>query len=122
MQKLAASRLVMGPFDEGLIRETVVQLRGELAAEPTFALLFITPDYADRAAEMLELVRVYGHVATVVGCSGERHRRSGAGNGGGFRFFDHAGLPARRERDRVAVRPGHGGWNSGPEFWRDKAR
>jgi small ligand-binding sensory domain FIST len=70
MQKLAASRLVSGPFDEGLIRDTATQLREELSGKPTFALVFITPDYADRAVELLELIRVYGHVTTVVGCSG----------------------------------------------------
>jgi small ligand-binding sensory domain FIST len=70
MQKLAASRLVAGPFDEAVIRDTAVSLRHELGDRPSFALVFITPDYADRAAELLELVRVYGHVTTVVGCSG----------------------------------------------------
>jgi small ligand-binding sensory domain FIST len=70
MQKLAASRLVSGSFDEGVIRDTATQLREELSGKPSFALVFITPDYADRAVELLELIRVYGHVATVVGCSG----------------------------------------------------
>jgi len=70
MHKLAASRLVSGSFDEAVIRDTAISLRNELSAKPTFALVFITPDYADRAVELLELIRVYGHVATVVGCSG----------------------------------------------------
>jgi small ligand-binding sensory domain FIST len=120
MQKLAASRLVMGPFDEGLIRETLVQLRGELQSAPTFALVFITPDYADRAAELLELVRVYGHVATVVGCSGSgivgpaRELEEGSG----FSIM-LVSLPEGHatslsfDQDMVEAA-------SGPEFWHEK--
>jgi len=120
MQKLAASRLVMGPFDEGLIRETVTQLRGELAAAPTFALVFITPDYADRAAEMLELVRVYGHVATVVGCSGSgivgpaRELEEGSGFSIMLVSLPNGHVTALPfDQDMVDA-------NSGPEFWRAK--
>ena len=70
MPNFAASRLVTGPFDEAVIRETAVQLREQLSGKPTFGLVFVTPDYADKAADLLEIVRVYGHVPTVVGCSG----------------------------------------------------
>lgn len=120
MQKLAASRLVIGPFDEGLIRETVVQLRGELDAAPSFAMVFITPDYADRAADMLELVRVFGHVATVVGCSGTGlvgpARELEKGSGFSIMLVSLPGgsataLPFDQEMVEAA---------SGPEFWRDK--
>jgi small ligand-binding sensory domain FIST len=120
MRKLAASRMVVGPFDEGLVRETAVQLREELAAPPTFALVFITPDYADRAAEVLELVRVYGHVTTVVGCSGlglvgpARELEEGSG----FSLM-LVSLPGGRataipfDQDMVDA-------SSGPDFWREK--
>ena len=70
MPTFAASRLVTGPFDETVVRETAVQLREQLSDKPTFALVFVTPDYAEKAEEFLELVRVYGHVPTVIGCSG----------------------------------------------------
>ena len=70
MPTFAASRLVSGPFDEGLVRETAVQLRQELSGKPGFGLVFVTPDYADKAADLLEIVRVYGHVPTLIGCSG----------------------------------------------------
>jgi len=70
MSKYAASRLVSGPFDEAVIRETARRLRAELSGAPTFGLVFITPDYAERAADFLELVRIYGQVPTLVGCSG----------------------------------------------------
>jgi small ligand-binding sensory domain FIST len=70
MPAYAASRLVTGPFDEGVIRETAVQLREELSGKPTFGLVFVSPDYADKTDDLLELVRVYGHVPTLLGCSG----------------------------------------------------
>src|SRR5271163_2510583 len=70
MPTFAASRLVSGPYDEGQIRETAVALRQELSGKPTFGLVFVTPDYADKAADLLEIVRVYGHVPTLIGCSG----------------------------------------------------
>jgi small ligand-binding sensory domain FIST len=70
MPNYAASRLVTGPFDEAVIRDTARQLRMQLAGKPTFGLVFVTPDYAEKAADLLELVRVYGHVPTLIGCSG----------------------------------------------------
>ena len=70
MPTFAASRLVSGPFDEQVIRDTAVQLREQLDGKPTFGLVFVTPDFADKAEEVLEIIRVYGHVPTVIGCSG----------------------------------------------------
>jgi small ligand-binding sensory domain FIST len=70
MPAFAASRLISGPFDEGVIRETAVQLREKLSGKPTFGLVFVSPDYADKALTVLELVRIYGHVPALLGCSG----------------------------------------------------
>src|SRR5277367_7116601 len=70
MPNFAASRLVTGPFDEAVVRDTATQLRQQLSGKPTFGLVFVTPDYADKANDLLELVRVYGHVPTLIGCSG----------------------------------------------------
>ena len=70
MPTFAASRLVSGTFDEAVIRDTAVQLREELSGKPTFGIVFVTPDYAEKAHDLLELVRVYGHVPTLIGCSG----------------------------------------------------
>jgi len=66
----AASRLITGPFDEAVVRDTAVQLREELSGKPTFGLVFVTPDYAEKAEAILELIRIYGHVPTLIGCSG----------------------------------------------------
>src|ERR1700722_10358133 len=70
MPNFAASRLVTGPFDEAVVRNTATQMRQELSGKPTFGLVFVTPDYADKAPDLLEIVRVYGHVPTLIGCSG----------------------------------------------------
>src|SRR5258708_13521797 len=70
MPNFAASRLVTGPFDEAVIRDTSVQLREQLSGKPTFGMVFVTPDYAEKANDLLEIVRVYGHVPTLIGCSG----------------------------------------------------
>jgi small ligand-binding sensory domain FIST len=59
MPNFAASRLVTGPFDEAVIRDTAVQLRQQLTGKPTFGLVFVTPDYAEKANDLLE-----------IGCSG----------------------------------------------------
>jgi len=53
MPTFAASRLVSGPYDEGLIRETAMALRQELSGKPSFGLVFVTPDYADKAADLI---------------------------------------------------------------------
>jgi small ligand-binding sensory domain FIST len=70
MPNYAASRLVTGPFDEAVVRDAAVQLRQQLSGKPSFGLVFVTPDYAEKAPDLLELVRVYGHVPTLIGCSG----------------------------------------------------
>jgi small ligand-binding sensory domain FIST len=70
MPSFAASRLISGSFDETVVRDTAIQLREQLAGKPTFGFVFATPDYAEKAEEFLELIRVYGHVPTLVGCSG----------------------------------------------------
>jgi small ligand-binding sensory domain FIST len=70
MPTFAASKLVAGSFDETAVRETATQLRLQLSGKPTFGMVFATPDYADKAPDLLELIRVYGHVPTVIGCSG----------------------------------------------------
>jgi small ligand-binding sensory domain FIST len=70
MTNFATSRLVTGPFDEAVIRDTAMELRQQLSGKPTFGLVFVTPDYAEKAADLLELVRIYGQVATLIGCTG----------------------------------------------------
>jgi small ligand-binding sensory domain FIST len=120
MSKHAASRLVSGPFDEALVRDTAIQLREQLSGKPTFALAFITPDYADKASDFLELIRIYGQVPTLLGCSGTglvgTSREQEEGSGFSLLFVS---LPNTRAT-AIAVDQDMVEASTGPEFWRDK--
>ena len=120
MPTFAASRLVTGPFDEAVVRDTAIQLREQLSGKPTFALVFITPDYAEKATDFLELVRVYGHVPTVVGSSGTglagSAREQEEGSGFSIMLVSVPGgkvtaFPFTQDTVEVA---------SGAEFWHSK--
>ena len=107
MPRFAASRLVTGPYDEGQIRETAVQMRQQLDSKPSFGLVFVTPDFADKAQDLPEIVRVYGHVPTLVGCSGTglvgRSQEQEEGPGFSLMVVSSAG----GEGDVPAFHPGH---------------
>lgn len=122
MATLAASRLVTGPFNEAVIRDTAEQLRGQLSGKPTFGLVFVTPDYAEKAEEFLELVRVYGHVPTVVGCSGTglvgQAQEQEEGSGFSLMLVSVPGGKATAfsfQQDAVEA-------CSGSDYWRDKTK
>src|ERR1700678_4292816 len=120
MSTLAASRLVTGPYDEALVRQTATELLGQLSGKPTFGLLFVTPDYADKAGDLLELVRIYGHVPTVVGCSGTglvgTAREQEDGSGFSLLLVSMPGVEAKPfvfDQDMVES-------SNGPSFWHAK--
>src|SRR5277367_6041600 len=120
MPNFAASRLVTGPFDEAVIHDTAVQLREQLTGKPTFGLVFVTPDYADKANDLLEIVRVYGHVPTLVGCSGTglvgRSQEQEEGPGFSLMLVSAPGGKATAfsfNQDMVEA-------CSNPEYWRQK--
>ena len=117
MSNHAASRLVTGPFEEAVVRETAIDLKAQLGAAPTFALAFITPDYADQAADFLELVRIYGQVPTVIGCSGTglvgTAQEREEGSGFSLLFMALPGVKATAvpfNQDMVEAA-------SGPDYW-----
>ena len=117
MPNFAASRLVTGPFDEAVIRDTATQLRQQLSGKPTFGLVFVTPDYADKANDLLELIRVYGHVPTLVGCSGTglvgTSQEQEEGPGFSLLFLSLPGGAAKSfsfSQDVVEA-------STGPEYW-----
>jgi len=59
-----------GGWDEAALRSWVTSLRSRLEAPGvTLGLLFTTPQFFEHAAELLEIVRVYGRVPLLVGCS-----------------------------------------------------
>ncbi len=64
------SRLEIGPFEEQSVIAAVRSAREELDAEVALGFVFVTPDFAPHLAEFLELVRVYGRIPLLVGCSG----------------------------------------------------
>jgi len=120
MPNFAASRLVTGPFDEAVIRDTAVQLREQLSGKPTFGLVFVTPDYADKANDLLELVRVYGHVPTLIGCSGTglvgRSQEQEEGPGFSLMFVSLPGGKANSfsfSQDIVEA-------STGPAYWHER--
>jgi small ligand-binding sensory domain FIST len=120
MPNFAASRLVTGPFDEAVIRDTAAELRGQLHGKPTFGLVFVTPDYGEKANDLLELVRVYGHIPTLVGCSGTglvgRAQEQEEGPGFSLLFVSLPGGRANSfsfSQDIVEAA-------SGPDFWHER--
>jgi small ligand-binding sensory domain FIST len=120
MPTFAASRLVPGPFDEATVRAIATQLREELSGKPTFGLVFATPDYAEKAEEFLELIRVYGHVPTLVGCTGtglvglSQEQEEGAG----FSLM-FLSVPGGKATAFVFNQDAVEGCN-GAEYWREK--
>ena len=58
------------PFSEAEV-ETWAKSQAEAHCEtPTFGFLFCAADAMPRAKEILEIVRIYGHVPVMIGCSG----------------------------------------------------
>ena len=70
MPNRAASRLVLSDYSEEIVKDAARQVRAELDAEVTCAVLFFSPDYNEHLEDFLELVRVYGRVPLLIGCTG----------------------------------------------------
>jgi small ligand-binding sensory domain FIST len=59
-----------GPWDEEGLVEFAADLRRRLGSRSvTFGLIFLAPELAGRAVEVLELVRVHARVPVLAGCS-----------------------------------------------------
>ncbi len=59
-----------GEWDEAGLRQWIQSLRAQLDAPAvTLGLVFTTPQFFERAAELLELIRVYGRAQLLAGCS-----------------------------------------------------
>lgn len=69
-QPRAASRVRLCTWDEELVTATARELRAETGGA-TLAVLFVSPEWRPRLAEMIEIIQVEGHVAQVVGCSAD---------------------------------------------------
>jgi small ligand-binding sensory domain FIST len=69
MPNRAAARLVLAEFSEENVIRTAREVRAELAAEVTCAVVFFSSDYTEHLEDFLELLRVYGQAPLLVGCS-----------------------------------------------------
>ena len=70
MPNRAVSRLVLAEFSEETVIAAAREARAQLDAEVSFGVVFFSPDYAEPLEEFLELLRVYGRIPLLVGCSG----------------------------------------------------
>lgn len=86
MQNRAVSRLVLAEYSEQVVTEAARELRAELGAEVSCAIVFFSSDYIPHLDDFLELVRVYGKVPLLVGGSaaGLIGRQSEAEDRSGF--------------------------------------
>jgi len=57
------------PLNEVEVEEWATAQREILVGEPTFAQLFTTPECSRHAKDIMEIVQIYAHAPTIVGCS-----------------------------------------------------
>jgi len=57
------------PFNEAEVENWAAAQRDILVGTPTFAQLFTTPECSSHAKEIMEIVQIYAHAPTIVGCS-----------------------------------------------------
>jgi len=69
MEPKAVSILVSAAYSESKVRKAAIALREQLGQNPTFGLVFVTPDYVPHAEDFLETVRLHAHVSLIAGCS-----------------------------------------------------
>jgi small ligand-binding sensory domain FIST len=69
--EFAVSGLWKDEFDDEKLRLWAQSLRGQLrAARVSLGLVFMTPQYFDQAAQILEVLRVNAQIPLLLGCSG----------------------------------------------------
>ncbi len=117
MPNRAASRLVLSEFSEEAVTSAAREARAELGADASCALVFFTPDYAEHLEEFLELIRVYGRVSLVLGCSGSGLIGTGSEveNRAGFSLL-LLSLPATKLRT-VELTRAQVEASDGPGYW-----
>ena len=117
MPNRAASRLVLSEFSEETVVSAAREARADLGAEASCALVFFSPDYSENLAEFLELIRVYGRVSLVIGCSGGGliGTSSEAEGRAGFSLL-LLGLPNTKLRV-VELTQGQVEASTGPGYW-----
>ncbi|MGB9601702.1 MAG: FIST signal transduction protein [Verrucomicrobiia bacterium] len=58
-----------GDFDENSIIDWVIELRDTLGAPVSLGLLFLTPRFFNNAEQILEIIKIYGKIPVLTGCS-----------------------------------------------------
>lgn len=58
------------PFNESEIEQWSRQQRDELGGAATFALVFCSSECVAEAQELMEIIQIYAHVPTIIGCTG----------------------------------------------------
>lgn len=69
MSSGAYSELVTGGFDEAAVEAAAHRAHERLGGTAAIAFLFVSCDYEEDLADLIELVQIHAHCATVVGCS-----------------------------------------------------
>lgn len=58
------------PISEAEVQQWASEQRQSLSGPPTFALVFCSVECVDSIQEFMEIIRIYGQVSTVIGCTG----------------------------------------------------
>ncbi|MGC8743055.1 MAG: FIST signal transduction protein [Verrucomicrobiia bacterium] len=58
-----------GDFDENSITDWIIELRETFGAPISLGLIFVTPRFFDYSQQLLEIVKIYGQIPVLVGCS-----------------------------------------------------
>ncbi len=70
MPNRAVSRLVLSEYSEETVIGAARQARADLNAEVSCGIVFFSSDYIEFLEDFLELLRVYGRVPLLIGCTG----------------------------------------------------
>jgi len=69
MSNTAYSEMVLGTFDEVKVQQTAARARRHIGGNADIAFVFVSCDYQDSLADLVELVQIHAHCPRVVGAS-----------------------------------------------------
>jgi small ligand-binding sensory domain FIST len=70
MECCAASRLLLGEFQESAVIAAAKEARAECGSQPTCAFVFVSASWLPQISEALDLIRLHGHVPLLIGTVG----------------------------------------------------
>ncbi len=65
----AYSELLLGDFEESKVAAMARRARAEVGGKADLAFLFVSREWQDNLADLVELIQIHGHCPRVVGCS-----------------------------------------------------